>query len=168
MRTEFKLIRNPKVYRNKPFVARIDLEKGDLEFLRATIPVYEKGVLVGGEYELEPGNYYIVRIDESSHRKSRSLYELYYVGRNGIEKIAWIMFEGKTPLFSDDEIKEIYAMAKGNGRRVINTLIEYARKHSMKHKISVEDIIRSEVQQFISTLEKKYGVKIKISITVEK
>lgn len=169
VRVTFDLVTNPKACRSKPFVAKIkNLETGELEFLKPVIPEYsKKGTLIAGEYELEPFKYYIVRKDSSSWKNSCQTYELYYVSNGNVSKLAAIYFVNKNVEFSDEEIREIYTNTK-NGRRAIDALIEYARRHKMKNSFSIEDIIRSEISTFIKKLEEKYNVKIKIDVVVEK
>jgi len=167
-RVEIHLVSNPKVARSKPFVAEVDLESGNLKFMRAVIPHYSKGVLIRGEYELEPGRFYIIRSDESSHRHSVQVYRLSFFDGNELKEIATIYKTDGNLAFRPEELKDIYAKIKTSGQNnaIVNTLIEYAKLHKARNSIDVEQIVKNEVLAFVAELEKKYGVKINISIEV--
>lgn len=163
MRVGFRLVRNPRAARSKPFVAEVDLDSGELRFLRPVVPEYDRSQLIGGEYELEPGKYYIVRTDESSHKNAVTRYELYHVGKD-VECLARITIENRTPYFSDEALKEFYVKSRG----AIGALIEYARHHAERSRVSVEDIVRRRLSEYVRRLEEMYNVKIRLTVAVER
>jgi len=124
---EIDLVRNPKAIGARPFVARLR-QDGSLEFLRAAVPVFVKGVLVGGKYRLNIGELIITREDRSSHKNERINYVLYRVAEDGLKTIAWVSIHNGTPEFSSEELEQVYAYTEnGAGSRAIAALISYAR-----------------------------------------
>jgi len=141
MLIKVELVQNPKAMRKRGFVAKLHLDKPTdqcLEFLKAGIPEYSKsGVLVAGEFDLNEGDFYIVRKDTSSHKNSRQCYELITLKNGTLTVIAAIDYLNGTPSFfpaiAQDFLKAIYARSKNP----IHALHEYA-KHFTSVAASME------------------------------
>ncbi|NPA96615.1 MAG: hypothetical protein GXO32_03320 [Crenarchaeota archaeon] len=147
------LVRNPKTVRTKPFVARVNLENGSIEFLKPAVPAYRKGVLVEGEYLVNPGDLLIIRKDVSSRGHSDQYYILARVEANGeLKELAWIRFNDRAPQFSDEKLKEIYATTNGE-RRVVRALIRYAKEVAAQAQ-SEEEVLKRCLAEVMSVLEK--------------
>ncbi len=158
------LVTNAKAARMKGWVAKVDIEKGDIEFLR---PIEEEraknGMLVGGTYDFEEGNFYIIASDDSSHRNPVQMYQLVICENYELHEIANITFtRGKSFSGESDEVvqqlKEIYKR-QTNGRKVISSLIKLAQWYAQKYNIKPIDkkqLILNEIQQ----IAEKYGVSI--------
>jgi hypothetical protein len=111
---KIELVRNPKAIATKPFVARLlaDKESPDecLEFEKAAIPKFAKnGVLIEGEYELQIGVPYVVRVDWSSHRNARYSYDLIIFDGQELRTLASIDFDNRSPSFKPSDLKFFYA-----------------------------------------------------------
>ena len=171
VRVNLELVKNPKVS-GKVFVARIkSFENYEIEFVKALIPKYCKSTFIGGEYDLEPNQFYIIREDLSSHKHVHIKTSLITIDENGnIVEHAYIYEIGRNKEFSNDELKEIYMELKKRGENnlVIKTLIEYAKKLKEKIEKPIEEIIKREIENFVKQLEEKYNVKINISISIQK
>jgi len=163
VQVDLTLIRNPKTVSSKPFVAKVDLEKGEIQFVKPVIPRYVRGVLTGGVYDLEPG-YYIIRIDASSHKHSSQVYTLNYFDGQQMNEVARIVVSDGNKSFYPDELQDIYIKVKTSGQNnyIVRTLIEYAKLQQTRNSVDVEQIIKNEILAFVAELEKKYGVKIDI------
>jgi hypothetical protein len=108
-----ELVRNPKAIAAKPFVARLCDDRSPdncLEFLKPAIPKFAKsGVLEAGEYELEIGVPYIVRVDWSSHRNARYSYDLVIFDGQELKTLASIDIINRSPSFKPNDLKFFYA-----------------------------------------------------------
>ena len=171
VRVSLELVRNPKVS-GKVFVAKVkSFENYEIEFIKALIPKYYKSIFIGGEYDLEPNQFYILREDLSSHKHAHIKTSLITIDENGnITEHAYIHDVDKNIEFSNDELKEIYMELKKRGENnlVIKTLIEYAKRLKERIEKPIEEIIKREIESFVKQLEEKYGVKINISISIQK
>ena len=161
MEVELELVRNSKAARIKPWVAKIILERGDIEFLRPIEEVRAKnGILVSGTFEFENDNFYIIASDNSSHKNPEQIYSLVLCENDKIKEIASIVFtRGKSFGGESDEVvqklKEIYKRQE-NGRKVINSLIKLAQWYASKHNIQHDkkQLILEEVQKILE----KYSI----------
>ena len=132
---EIWLVENPKAMRKRPFVARVK-DNGELEFLRAAVPRFEKGTLVGGKYVVREGDMLIVRSDSSTHRHEYTVYELCTVKGGKLETIARILIKDGTPEFEPPELEKVYAevVISGSGNiknKFVQALIEYAKRRGL-------------------------------------
>jgi hypothetical protein len=128
---KIQLVWNPKAIAIKPFVAKLlaDKESPDecLEFERAAVPKFAKnGVLIEGEYELQIGVPYIVRVDWSSHRNRRYSYNLVILDGQELKTLASIDIVNNSPSFKPNDLKFFYARY----RNPIATLWAYWRSLS--------------------------------------
>jgi len=159
---EIKLLANARAARCKPFVSKIDLQTGELEFLRPTeVTNHRKGNIYAAKYAFENGNYYLIRTDWSSHRNSDIDYILYFAFDNKLNEIARINIKNRIPEFlcENDEIKEVLKQAYNkaeNGRKVINALIAVAKYHWQKQndQLNISEIVKQELQN----LMQKYNI----------
>ncbi|RLI20477.1 hypothetical protein DRO54_06225 [Candidatus Bathyarchaeota archaeon] len=163
---EVCLVRNPKALRTKPWVARVDLEREDIEFLK---PVEYKSTYTR-IYEFDNGEFYIVCSDESSHKNKHVEYTLYMGANNELVKIASVTFT-RFPAFHaiDEEAKSILKKAynSANNNKTVTALVETAKWYAAKFNIngkSIEDQIRLE----LAMMCKKYRVTIDKIIKVAK
>ena len=163
---EISLVRNPKAICNKPWVARINLDTNELEFLKAT----EYKDTYTRKYEFENGEFYIVVSDRSSHKNKLVNYTLYMGAKDDLVEIARISFT-RFPKFSgvDEEVKSILKKAyiSASDKKTVTALIEVAKWYAAKFSIngkSVEDQIRQE----LAMMCRKYRVTIDKIIEVAK
>ena len=163
---EIRLVRNHKAMRTKPWVARVDLEKSELEFLKATEYV---GTYIR-VYEFENNNFYIICSDNSSHKNKHVTYTLYFAKDNELKEIASIEFTNFPRFYAiDDEVKQILKRAynSANSNKTVTALIEVAKYYATKHniiKVSVEEQIRQEIEMIC----KKYNIKVEELINIAK
>ncbi|MGC9079760.1 MAG: hypothetical protein ACP5G1_03430 [Nanopusillaceae archaeon] len=126
----FDLIGNPRATRGSGWVA---LVIGDeIQFLRASIPQFDKNTLIGGTYLLPKGAYVIVKSDGSSHKNSRQYYTLYQVtgGEEKVREVASISIINNNLIFKPTELENIYINAPENAKsKVIYTLIQYSKQY---------------------------------------
>jgi hypothetical protein len=110
---KIELVKNPKAITAKPFVAKLcDDRPPDscLEFLKAVVPKFAKNsILEAGEYQLEIGVPYIVRVDWSSHRNARYSYDLIIFDGQEMKTLASIDFVNRSPSFKPNDLKFFYA-----------------------------------------------------------
>ena len=129
---EIRLVSNIKAMRTKPFVARLRKD-GSLEFLRATIPWFDRGVFIGGKYLLAEGDLVISRCDFSTHKHETIVYYLDKVENGKLKTLAKITVADGTPHFEPRELENVYVDVIVSGKaknrnKYVQTLIEYAKK----------------------------------------
>ncbi|MGC9115797.1 MAG: hypothetical protein ACP5HH_07360 [Fervidicoccaceae archaeon] len=127
----FDLIGNPRATRGNGWVALI---QGDnIQFLRASIPQFDKNTLIGGTYLLPVHSFVIVKSDTSSHKNSRQHYTLYFIvgeKEEKIRQIANISIINNNISFSPAELENIYLTAPPEAKsKVIYTLVQYAKTY---------------------------------------
>ena len=161
-RVYLPLIRNPKAYGSKGFFVEIK-PNGELNFQRAVVPKFHKGLLIGGEFEIEEGKVYIHREDRSSHKHSRQVYAL-YVAKEELEKVAEIIIEDRNLGFYPEELKEVYVEVKKTGKNnvVVNTLIEYAKRQGLLG--AEEDEKKKKAKELKQLLEKAREIARKLEL----
>jgi len=148
---EIELVRNYKAAARKGWAARVNVEEGKLEFLRAIEYSRHKAT-----FEFKEGEFYIILQDMSSHKNSRQYYTLYLAKDKDLEEIASIEYENRSRNFDaiDDETKKVLKKAytsAGKGMKTVTALVKTAQWYAQKHKIkqlSVEDKIFEDVLEF--------------------
>jgi len=160
---EIQLIRNSKAAKIKGWIALVNFDKDDIEFLKPIDTQCSKaGTLVSGTYRFVNGNLYVIARDLSSHKNSRQSYGL-YLADNELKMVAEIYFsEGREFNACDDDIRqqlrETYSK-QGDGRKVINTLIRVAKYYAQREGImemSKDKLILEEVR----AVARKYNVSL--------
>jgi len=129
LKIRLSLARNEKTAKYRGFVARV--KGGDVEFVRAAVPQFSRGIFTGGTYLLQDG-WYIVREDASSWKHRRWYLTLYHcdVGAGAFKEVASVYYCDGSLEFSDETLESIYVSLGpvGEGRsRAVAALIEYAR-----------------------------------------
>ena len=165
VRVKLSLVGNVKALYKKPFFARVDLESGRLEFLRPLVGEWRRGVLAGGEWEVDEEEYYIARGDWSTHRHTRLTYTLF----RGAEKVAEISVEDGNVSFSDEATKECYikARTRGGGSPYIIALVERAKIDFLQRTVDVRRLVEEKIKAYAERIARQYGVKVKVHVEVE-
>jgi len=121
------LVRNVIATSDKGFVARV--KDNNIEFLKATIPIFDRGTIVAGKYLLNENDVIIIKQDNSSHRNQRVRYSLNEVKNGVLNEIAYISIANKNLSFSDEKLESIYIDLKVNKKYekslIIEALIRY-------------------------------------------
>ena len=163
---KIELVKNPKAMRTKPWVARVNLDSSEIEFLK---PVEYKSEYTR-VYEFENSNFYIVCSDYSSHKNKRVYYTLYLAADNKLLEIASIAFTAY-PSFSaiDDEAKTVLKKAynSADNNKTTTALIEVAKWYAAKFNINAKDV-EDQVRQELAMICKKYNVTIQELIDIAK
>ena len=97
-----KLVRNPKV--GKGFIFNLT----DNTFVRAVKPVFAKGKIVEGYYQLEHNKYYLVKEDRSSWKNSWEHYQILTVANNEVKVVAKFQRNNGNYEFEDKQLEQLF------------------------------------------------------------
>jgi len=151
---EISLTRNDKL--GKGFVAKVNLDKKDIEFLRALTYSTFRGL-----YRLYENEFYIHKKAEGSWKHpNRSTYRLLTVENGEVKVLAEIQFDGGMQISGEyvEMLKDIYYNTEGNNK-VVESLKTLAFKIA-EEKGLLEKTVEEKIAERIAQIEKEFNVKI--------